>query len=66
MAEQFPLERLQKAVGKFVKVMEIDVDRLNKHKLSIQQVSNTGYILVIYILYTLKHFQNVSILYMFY
>lgn len=35
---KFPIQRLEPAIQKFVKVIEIDLDRLHKHRLNIEKV----------------------------
>ena len=36
--EKFPIRRLEPAIKKFVKILQIDLDRLNKHKNNIEKV----------------------------
>ena len=36
---KFPIKRLEPSIQKFLKVVEIDLDRLHKHRLNIEKVS---------------------------
>ena len=38
MMEKFPLRRLEPAIEKFIKVLHIDLDRLEKHRQNISKV----------------------------
>jgi syntaxin 17 len=39
---KFPIHRLQQTIDKFIKVLEIDVDRLNHHKYNLEKYSRYG------------------------
>ena len=38
--QKFPFRRLEPSINKFIKVIEIDLDRLHQHKLNREKVNN--------------------------
>lgn len=39
--QKYPVRRLEPSISKFLKVLEIDLDRLHRHRLNIEKVKST-------------------------